>query len=452
MRTIGIVALLMLAPLLLFGENNLLLASDDILIEPAEGDGFNLWVRKTEAIRSVLITESSADPEKRVHSYALRAAAYNDVNGDERRLLDGKFLDPAQKLYSLIDSTPEQHGYLGDAFRIYIPPTVTYGYAWSRAGEIAVGDGTFLNVRAFAKPYADYSGGFVDNPFVVRVSEIYREVSLAAEGPSDESPLGTLDSPHVTQERPVLDDFAVDEPGPAAVDGRMVSPVPLMPASLAAMVSPGRALPKPEETLIKPQPVEAPVEGAYSSEAVERLSEIASEGGGEAYLSPGKEDMVERIGTLIREQDGKTLDLVLALDTTRSMLDDMPYLQKLVVPILERETAGFERFRIGMLFYRDYMEEYLVKPLPFREDLEWIQRNINSVRVGGGRDVPEAVYEALYSGIHSYPWEADSRLIILIGDAPPHPQARGKITAETVYADAKELGIKINTIILPNSE
>ena len=30
-------------------------------------------------------------------------------------------------------------------------------------------DGTYLSIRAFEKPFADYNAGFLDNPFVLKV-------------------------------------------------------------------------------------------------------------------------------------------------------------------------------------------------------------------------------------------------------------------------------------------
>ena len=52
-------------------------------------------------------------------------------------------------------------------------------------------------------------------------------------------------------------------------------------------------------------------------------------------------------------------------------------------------------------------------------------------------------------GVKSYPWAAESRKIILVGDAPPHPRPRGKITKEQVYAEAEALSIELYAIILP---
>jgi hypothetical protein len=122
-----------------------------------------------------------------------------------------------------------------------------------------------------------------------------------------------------------------------------------------------------------------------------------------------------------------------------------------VVPILREHTARFASSRIGLLLYRDYNDDYLVKPTPWVSDMAEVQRRIDAVQVGGGRDIPEAVYEALYASIHSYEWSAPARLVILIGDAPPHPLPRGKITREMVYRDAEADGIRIDTIILPAS-
>ena len=194
----------------------------------------------------------------------------------------------------------------------------------------------------------------------------------------------------------------------------------------------------------KPEP-----EGEYNPETVATFKRIAKEGGGTSVISPGKDDLIPTIGELIDEAEGEALDLVLALDTTLSMKDEFPHLRKELVPLVREHTRRFARLRVGLLLYRDYFEQYLVKTYRFAEDLDTIQANIDRARVHGGREIPEAVFEALYAGIESYPWQADARLLILIGDAPPHPKPRGKITEEMVYSKASGLAIVIHTIILP---
>lgn len=346
----------------------LTLAPEDLVITQSLEGGYDLYVRKTAGIESILLTESSADPAKRADSFALRNPEYHRVNGDEKRILNGEFLDSSRGLYSLIDSTPEVHPDLGEAFHIFIPYIVVYGYSWSRSGEIMVLDGTWLSVRAFGAPYADYEGGFADNPFILRVVQ---------------------------------------------------------------------------------KPMEGPPEGNYMDATVETYREIAEAGKGEAVFSTGEEGLLDSIRDLLRGSRGRSLDLVLALDTTESMTNDMPALRRDLVSLLEEETAGFERFRLGMVFYKDYLEEFLTRVIPFQPGLGHVQTSLNRVKTYGGRDIPEAVYEALFASIHEFPWQAEVRKVILVGDAPPHPRPRGEITGEMVYADAERLGIELNTIILP---
>ncbi len=347
------------------------LQSEELRLEQNLEGGYDLWIQNREEISSVMITESTEDPEREVASYALRSPDYHPVNGDERRRLNGEFLNAQERgRYFLIDSTPEEHPELGEAFHIFIPYVTEYGYPWTREGELQILDGTWINIRTFALPYADYEGPFRDNPFEIDV---------------------------------------VQEPAPAK-EGK----------------------------------------DNYSPDAVEAYEEIAEEGEGRTVYGEGKRDIVDNIRALLGESGGTTVDLVLCLDTTDSMKDDMPYLQESLVPMLEEQVKGVEMFRLGLLLYRDYYEAYLTRPYPFTNDLSEIQKVVDRVQVYGGRDIPEAVHEALYAGIHRYEWTADTRLLILVGDAPPHPRPRGEVTKEMVYRDARQRNIRIHTIILPH--
>jgi Mg-chelatase subunit ChlD len=102
-----------------------------------------------------------------------------------------------------------------------------------------------------------------------------------------------------------------------------------------------------------------------------------------------------------------------------------------------------------MVLFRDYNDEYLNKIIPFTDNFDNFQKNLNAVRAAGGGDIPEAVYEALHTGAAKLPWAAESRIMILIGDAPPHPRPRGKITKQLTEAEIAKQGIKVYAIILP---
>ena len=150
---------------------DLSLSKEDLLVIQNPKGGYHLYIRAKPDIKSVLLTETTKDPDLKLDNYAYRDPNYNEINGDEKRLLNGEFLLPEKKLYSLIDSTPEKNTPLGEAYHIWIPYIILYGYDWSRSGEVEVKDGTFFNIRTFSKPYGDYTGNFQDNPFTLRVTQ-----------------------------------------------------------------------------------------------------------------------------------------------------------------------------------------------------------------------------------------------------------------------------------------
>jgi hypothetical protein len=347
---------------------DLSISTGDIRIEQRVDGGFHLFIRKKPGMGSVLLAESTRDPAFREDSYAYRCAERNEINGDEMRIINGEFIPREQEIWSIIDSSPEDHPELGEAFHLYIPYIIFYGYEDTRHGEVYVIDGTYFNLRSFSLPYGDYRGDYRDNPYILRVTQ---------------------------------------------------------------------------------KPLEGPPEGNYMKDTENAFKEIAESGKGEIVYSSGPADLVEKIQGMLEPEKGKKVDLVLCLDTTNSMKDDIDTVRKALVPMLERIIREFSSFRIGMVLYRDYYDEYLTRTIPFTSDFAVFQRNLNNIQVGGGRDIPEAVYEALYEGAVKFPWDAESRLLILIGDAPPHPRQRGKVSKEMVSQTVEEKGLKVNAIILP---
>ncbi|MDR1972892.1 MAG: VWA domain-containing protein [Treponema sp.] len=349
------------------GAQDLGISARDLRIEQRVDGGFHLFIRKKPGISSVLLVESTKDPRMQEDNYAYRAGQWNEVNGDETRMLNGLPL-PGNRYWSIIDSTPEGHPELGEAFHLYIPYLIYFGYEDTRHGEVYVVDGTYFNLRAFAMPYGDYRGPFRDNPYVLRVTQ---------------------------------------------------------------------------------RPLEGKPEDNYMADTVDAFTEITKSGGGDLVYSTGPDDLVERIKGILDKERGKDVDIVLCLDTTSSMRDDIDRVRRALIPMLNETIAAFTSFRIGMVLYKDYYDEYLNQVIPFTNDFSRFQRTLNNIRVGGGRDIPEAVYEALHEGAIKFPWQAESRIMILVGDAPPHPRQRGKISKEMVDAEVASRNIKVNAIILP---
>jgi len=346
---------------------DLSIASGDLLLELRADGGFHLFIRKKPDISSVLLTETTRDPAMQADNYAYRAGEWNAINGDETRLLNGVPISRESRIFSLISSTVVNHPALGQAFHIYIPYVLYYGYESGRHGEVYLTDGTFLNIRAFALPYADYRGAFRDNPFRLEARQ--------------EAPAG-------------------------------------------------------------------PPSG-YMQETLDAFTEIARTGNGDLIYSRGPDDVVDLIRAVLERERGKTLDIVVCLDTTNSMRKYIDAVRQKLIPMLENMLTGYPSFRIGMVLFKDYYDTYLTRIVPFTNDFSKFQNDLNAIRVHGGVDIPEAVYEALYDGAVKFQWEAEARVMILIGDAPPHPKPRGRITGEMAKNAAEERKIKVHAMLLP---
>ena len=146
---------------------------------------------------------------------------------------------------------------------------------------------------------------------------------------------------------------------------------------------------------------------------------------------------------------GGNIDVVLVVDTTVSMKDDISFIRDSLVPLVRNTVADFESFRIGLVLYRDYKEAYLTRVTPFTESLDNLQAALNRITVSGGRDLPEAVDEGLYAALTEFEWAAPERLIIQVGDAPGHEIPQGAITSQMVADEAANLGVSIYPIRLP---
>lgn len=401
--------------LLIFGigflafSEDLIILQEDLRLE-YEGNsfdntpGYHLYIRKKPDIESVMLVETTKDPTGKEANYSYRALEYNAINGDEQRMLDGKVLQSEYAKFSLLSSTIVDYEAFGKAFHIYIPQTLQYGYPWTRNGTITVHKGFFINIRTFAKKYADYTGQFCDNPFMFDLGEL----------PPPPTPLAEEIVPPVVEEVP---------------------PVAIVPV----------------------------LTDDYNSTAALAFGDIAKDGGGSLTYSKGPKSIVDDIMASILAVNPKDdVDIVFAIDATGSMKDDIEMLRKEWVPRLIDCAKSFGNLRLGLLLYRDYGDNFNYKGLPikfyaFTSNTTAFVKNLNAFTIKGneGGDTPEAVYEALYASMEFFSWnKAAQKKIILIGDAQPHPVPRGKkiYTKDLVDKMSKEKEITIDAIITPDNK
>lgn len=121
------------------------------------------------------------------------------------------------------------------------------------------------------------------------------------------------------------------------------------------------------------------------------------------------------------------LDLLLAIDTTGSMTDELGYLQvelDSIVASLRRIRPGTD-IRVGLVVYRDEGDEYVTRRFEFTGDLAGLRQQLGAQQADGGGDYPEAVDRA-FADANRFDWREDATKVMLhVADAPPHAELAG---------------------------
>jgi len=150
-------------------------------------------------------------------------------------------------------------------------------------------------------------------------------------------------------------------------------------------------------------------------------------------------------------------DIAFVIDTTGSMYDDIDAVKagsRDIIDAIFDSDRGFLNSRIAVVGYNDPDTNTF---LSFTDHSKIDDRKtaainaIESISVGGGGDFPEAVNAGLLRALNgdAGQWrkEADSRRIILFGDAPPNDDAlRG-----LVFNLALNVGVSISRNVMPMS-
>ena len=136
-------------------------------------------------------------------------------------------------------------------------------------------------------------------------------------------------------------------------------------------------------------------------------------------------------------------DLMLVIDTTGSMGDELRYLQaelKDIVASVEEAHPGLDT-RIGLTLYRDVGDQYVVRKFDFTSNIEDLQANLAAQEARGGGNYPEAMDQALETAM-AQSWRDDSvKAMMLVADAPPRDENIGKAWDQAILARPKGIHI-----------
>lgn len=145
----------------------------------------------------------------------------------------------------------------------------------------------------------------------------------------------------------------------------------------------------------------------------------------------------------------RQLDLVLLLDATGSMADELHTLQIGLDNIAAELTSLPDNIalRYGLVVYRDQEKSDSIELFGLTDNWMSFAENLTAVMAVGGGDYPENLNGGLNQAITSMNWNPQAeRLLILLGDAPPHQNIDETAPLEEMLLAAVEQNIIIFTV------
>lgn len=149
----------------------------------------------------------------------------------------------------------------------------------------------------------------------------------------------------------------------------------------------------------------------------------------------------------------KDLDVMIVLDTTGSMADEIHALQANVKDLVRILGALSATRRVGLVAYRDtdtLSKEYVIRPFPLtRIDTAGqiaLERFIDALSTDGGETWEEAVYEGLAAAIDQDWRPSADGVIVVIGDARAHAHQVQATYALAARFRARSARYRVSTI------
>ena len=197
------------------------------------------------------------------------------------------------------------------------------------------------------------------------------------------------------------------------------TPEPPAPSEVVPLTSADAAMPRPPEL---PRDL-API--GHRARATDGASASAGDG---QLAGLGSGGFQRTVGELRRSG----LEIVFVFDSTGSMTRTIHDTKSSITQMLRVLRALVPDARIGLVTYRDRgeREQYLVRQVPLGLD-PWRAANfMQFVSAEGGGDRPEDVRAGLQAAF-SQPWRSGARrVVVLAGDAPPHPHDQQRLLAD----------------------
>lgn len=195
----------------------------------------------------------------------------------------------------------------------------------------------------------------------------------------------------------------------------------------------------------------------YSKACLKQFHQLAASTGGSIKAVVGSKMVVETIEQIILKNAQQQTDIMLVIDKTSSMSDDIQHIRK-GFKLIFRALKKYKGVRLSVATYGDRRLDgddwysYSNFEHNFADALNFIKK----IKPTGGGDFPESAYDGVYKAFQEGFWQSNTkRIVILLGDAPSLVGTGSKHTAEEIIDLATREKIKMNfypIVISPSTE
>ncbi|MHC4859432.1 MAG: HEAT repeat domain-containing protein [Planctomycetota bacterium] len=207
----------------------------------------------------------------------------------------------------------------------------------------------------------------------------------------------------------------------------------------------------------------AKLEGSDRTDAVRRWEAWWENGGPIAAPEPPPKVRANidlpKFHSYARDLRWRGIDLVLAYDSTGSMIPVIRAVKQRLDLLLEEATRIVPNVQLSLFTYRDEGEEYLYYGTPLTFASDNLKAFVQVAEANRGGDLPEAITFTLKAIIRKLLWRQEAqKVIVVIGDAPFHPENRDMLfkivkdfaklenrgIVHAIYTDPNRLGESVS--------
>ena len=181
-------------------------------------------------------------------------------------------------------------------------------------------------------------------------------------------------------------------------------------------------------------------------ECLEQFNQLARETEGELKIVSNSKFVSRVIVDIIESNLENGSDLMIVIDNTGSMSDDIGNIKKGLSQILE-SLNKFEDIRFSVATYgdRNVDNKSWFSFRSFEGDFIETSKYIEEIKITGGGDLPESVYDGIYEAFQQEFWDSNTkRMVLLLGDAPSLDSTKSVNTIEDIIEISTNDKISMN--------